>query len=410
MKNQLILFTADFPYGTGETFLETEIVYLAKGFDKVKIVSQNTSSKECRSLPDNCSVERINLSISSVDKIKALFGVFNPLFWKERKVIKSVYGKRLTKGIIFTMLISLYRAKKVKAAVSRLQQTDQSAVKQYFYSYWCDDVALGLAMAQVEFPKIKTLCRIHRWDVYFEESAVGYLPFRHTITQQIGKIVSISQDGIDYAKAVWKTGLDEKFVLSRLGIYNSVTPSIIERNFCLLVSCSNIIPVKRVHLIAEALQEIPETAIKWVHFGDGSERKALETLIKKLPPNIQVEFMGRRDNREIYTYYTEHRPDLFINVSSSEGVPVSIMEAMSFGIPVIATNVGGNGEIVNNDNGFLLSSSVSLREIVTAINQFTQLSSPQLMEMRKHSFETWNSGYNAEVNYNKFVNFIKDSF
>jgi hypothetical protein len=249
MKNQLILFTADFPYGTGETFLETEIVYLAKGFDEVKIVSQNTSSTECRSLPENCSVERINLSISAADKIKALLGVLDPLFWKERKVIKSVYGKRLTKGIIFTMLISLYRAKKVKAAVSRLQQTDQSAVKQYFYSYWCDDVALGLAMAQVEFPKIKTLCRIHRWDVYFEESAVGYLPFRHTIAQQIGQIVSISQDGNDYAKAVWKTGLDDKFVLSRLGINNSVTPSIIERNFCLLVSCSNIIPAKRVHLL-----------------------------------------------------------------------------------------------------------------------------------------------------------------
>jgi glycosyltransferase involved in cell wall biosynthesis len=296
----------------------------------------------------------------------------------------------------------------VKVVVSHLQQMDQPAVKQYFYSYWCDDVALGLAMAQVEFPKIKTLCRIHRWDVYFEESAVNYLPFRHTIAQQIGKIVSISQDGIDYAKAVWKTGMDDKFVLSRLGINNSVTPDIIERNYCLLVSCSNIIPVKRVQLIAEALQEIPVTVIKWAHFGDGSERKALETLITKLPPNIQVELMGRWDNKEIYTYYTEHRPDLFINVSSSEGVPVSIMEAMSFGIPVIATNVGGNGEIVNNANGCLLSHSPSAMEIAVAINQFTELSSAQLMEKRKHSFETWNLEYNSEVNYKKFVNVIRD--
>jgi glycosyltransferase involved in cell wall biosynthesis len=402
-QSQLVLFTSDFPYGTGETFLETEIVYLAKGFDEVKIVSQNISSKECRSLPENCSVERINISISAADKIKALLGVLNPLFWKELNVIKSVYGKRLSKGIIFTMLISLYRANKIKAKVSAFQQTDQPAVKQYFYSYWCDDVALGLAMAQVEFPKIKTLCRIHRWDVYFEESAVNYLPFRHTIAQQIGKIVSISQDGIDYGKAVWKTGMDDKFVLSRLGINNSVTPVIIERNYCLLVSCSNIIPVKRVQLIAEALQELPETAIKWVHFGDGSERKALETLIKKLPPNIQVELMGRRDNKEIYSYYTEHRPDLFINVSSSEGVPVSIMEAMSFGIPVIATNVGGNGEIVNNENGCLLSHSPSATEIAVAINQFTELSSAQLMERRKHSFETWTLQYNAEVNYLDFI-------
>ena len=298
----------------------------------------------------------------------------------------------------------LFRSVK-EIVVNTIKQNEKSN-ELFFYSYWCDDSALGLALAHEEFPKIKTLCRIHRWDVYFEESAVNYLPFRHTIAQQIGKIVSISQDGIDYAKAVWKTGLDDKFVLSRLGINNSVTPAIIERNYCLLVSCSNIIPVKRVHLIAEALQEISETAIKWVHFGDGSERKALETLIKKLPPNIQVELMGRRDNKEIYTYYTEHRPDLFINVSSSEGVPVSIMEAMSFGIPVIATNVGGNGEIVNNENGCLLSHSPSATEIAAAINQFTELSSAQLMERRKRSFETWNLEYNAEVNYTNFLSIL----
>jgi len=408
IRTKLYLFTADFPYGTGETFLETEIIYLAKGFDEVKIISQNTTSIQYRTIPQNCVVERINLFVTRFDKLKSLLGIFKPLFWQERKIIKTVYGKKITKGTVSTMLITLYRAKKVKARVDLLKNENHQGVKLFFYSYWCDDVSLGLGLAQVEFPMIKTLCRIHRWDVYFEESTVNYLPFRHAIAQQIGKIVSISQDGIDYANAVWKTGLDDKFVLSRLGINNSVTPVIIERNYCLLVSCSNIIPVKRVRLIAEALQELPETAIKWVHFGDGSQRKALETFINMLPSNIQVELMGRRDNREIYTYYTAHRPDLFINVSSSEGVPVSIMEAMSFGIPVIATNVGGNGEIVNNENGCLLSHSPSATQIAEAINQFTELSSAQLMERRKHSFETWNLQYNSEVNYKKFVNIIRD--
>ena len=43
--------------------------------------------------------------------------------------------------------------------------------------------------------------------------------------------------------------------------------------------------------------------------------------------------------------------DLFLTVSANEGIPVSIMEAQSFGIPVIATDVGGISEIVNNVNG-----------------------------------------------------------
>lgn len=41
-------------------------------------------------------------------------------------------------------------------------------------------------------------------------------------------------------------------------------------------------------------------------------------------------------------------------MSLSEGIPVSIMEAISFGIPIIATNVGGNAEIVNDETGVLI--------------------------------------------------------
>lgn len=408
IRTKLYLFTADFPYGTGETFLETEIIYLAKGFDEVKIISQNMTSDQCRSIPENCSVDRIDLIVSTFDKIKALLGIFNSLFWQERKIIKKVYGKNITKGVVTTMLISLYRSKKVKARVLLLNKGKQPEEKQFFYSYWCDDVALGLALAQFELDAIRTLCRIHRWDVYFEESSIGYLPFRNKITQNIGKIFSISQDGIDYAKAFWKTDLDDKFLKSRLGVINSVPPIIIDRNYLLMVSCSTIIPVKRVYLIAEAMKELTDTAIKWVHFGDGSERKQIETIISNLPATIRVELMGRRDNKEIYSFYEEKRPDLFVNVSSSEGVPVSIMEAMSFGIPVIATKVGGNSEIVNNVNGFILEANLTPKKLADTIKTFVDLSVTQKELKQEASFETWKNNYNAAENFSQFVKEIHD--
>lgn len=403
MQKKLTLFTADYPYGTGETFLETEITYLAEGFDEVVIVSQNLVDAQIRQVPANCKLVRLNLSVSTADKLLSLTGLLHPVFWKEIRIVKNIYAKSLSKGILSTMLISLFRAKRVKNFIAKQLKNTPAETQQYFYSYWCDDVALGLAMAQKKYPNIKTLCRIHRWDVYFEESAFGYLPFRHSITKNIGKIVSISQDGIDYAKAVWKTGLDEQFILSRLGISNSIAPAIRERDYCLLVSCSNIIPVKRVHLIAHALSEIKDIAIKWVHFGDGSERLGLENTIKNLPSNIIVELMGRKENKDIYTYYTEKRPDLFINVSSSEGVPVSIMEAMSFGIPVIATDAGGNNEIVTNENGELLPLGISASELAEKIKQFIELDQDQKETVQRKSFETWREHYNSEQNYNDFV-------
>jgi glycosyltransferase involved in cell wall biosynthesis len=202
--------------------------------------------------------------------------------------------------------------------------------------------------------------------------------------------------------------MDDKFELSRLGVNNSINPAIIERNYLLLVSCSNIIPVKRVYLIAEALKVITESVIKWIHFGDGPERMQIEAIISNLPSNIQVELMGRRDNKEIYTYYNEIRPDLFTNVSSSEGVPVSIMEAMSYGIPVIATDVGGTSEIVNSANGYLLKADINPKELADTIQSFIELTVVKKELKQQASFETWKNNYNAEDNFSRFVKTIQD--
>jgi glycosyltransferase involved in cell wall biosynthesis len=402
-NRKLILFTSDFPFGNGETFLETEIMYLADGFDHVHIISSSRSNVQTRSLPVNCSTQRIDLSLNALNKIAALRFLFHPLFWQELKIIRTVYRQQVSMGILATMLISLFQAQRIYTVARKKVLKTSPKDKVYLYSYWCDDAAMGLVMLQPKFDQITTFCRIHRWDVYFEESAVAYLPYRHFITQNISKIFSISLDGIDYAKRVWKTGKDEKFELSRLGINNDRPLKVVERDYFLLVSCSNLIPVKRVHLIAEALQHLTDQRIKWVHIGDGPERNRIEESTKKFPENIEVEFMGRIPNPAIYTYYAEQRPDLFINVSSSEGVPVSIMEAMSFGIPVLATDVGGNGEIVNEGNGKLVSIGVLPLEHAQTISRLINLEHETTALMKKAAFKTWKEQYNAEKNYNEFV-------
>ena len=408
MEQTLFLFTADFPYGTGETFLETEINYLAERFEKVIIVTQNTEDLNPRQVPANCEIHRIDLVVSGLEKIRALSGLFDSKFWKELKIIKSVYNKKPNKGIISTMLISLFRAKKIARYAKTLYRDNQHNSKLFFYSYWCDDIALGLAMFQKKHTETCTLSRIHRWDVYFEESKFNFLPFRHYIANNIGKIFSISQDGIDYAVKNWKTDNNEKFVLSRLGINNSLTYEVSKNETCLIVSCSNLIPVKRVHLIGEALKEIEDIKIKWVHFGDGLEKKSLEIQIKGLPGNVEVELKGRVPNTEIYTYYNKNRPDLFINVSSSEGVPVSIMEAMSYGIPCVGTAVGGTPEIINKENGYLLSINPTADEVASKIEKFQQLSIEDKEKKRKAAYATWEDKYNADKNYNDFIERINN--
>ena len=103
-------------------------------------------------------------------------------------------------------------------------------------------------------------------------------------------------------------------------------------------------------------------------------------------------------------YYKNNIIDIFINLSASEGIPVSIMEANSFGIPCIATNVGGTGEIVyNNINGFLLDAEFRINDVVNIIENYNNMSYEEIMELRHNARKIWENNYSAENNYKSFI-------
>jgi glycosyltransferase involved in cell wall biosynthesis len=393
---ELILVTAGFPFGMGETFLETEVKYLAKGFDNVKIVAINPSNQTRRSLPENCQATALEINVGGKEKLKALRYLFTKLFWREVKVIRSVYKKKLTKGMINTMLISLYRASRITAETQTLLDKNE----QTFYSYWCDDAALALGLLKEKHPKVSAVCRAHGWDVYFEVHELNYLPFRHFIANQLDAIYPISHKGKEYITEQWKVSNPEKVEVARLGV--TAQKKVIPSGTFTMVSCSNLIPLKRVELIIEGLSNITEHPFHWTHFGDGPEKERLVQLASaKLGSNINWEFKGRIPNTQVLQWYAENNPFLFMNVSSSEGIPVSIMEALSFGIPCIATNVGGNSEIVNEQNGKLLAENPTPQEISNAICAFLE---PSVFKLKSEgAFLTWKEQYNGEKNYTAFV-------
>ena len=79
------------------------------------------------------------------------------------------------------------------------------------------------------------------------------------------------------------------------------------------------------------------------------------------------------------------------------------MEALSFGIPVIATNVGGTSEIIDNQVGELLKTDISAGQIAKTIQQ---LANRDLAKLRKNARNRWNDVCNAKENYSRFVEFL----
>ena len=87
--------------------------------------------------------------------------------------------------------------------------------------------------------------------------------------------------------------------------------------------------------------------------GDGPEEETVKVLAESLGIGSVVAFMKKTDYTEVPKDY--RLADIFVTTSVSDGTPVSLLEAMSSGLPSIATSVGGIPEwITNGENGILV--------------------------------------------------------
>jgi glycosyltransferase involved in cell wall biosynthesis len=162
---------------------------------------------------------------------------------------------------------------------------------------------------------------------------------------------------------------------------------------------------KRLHLIVDAIEHLlrvsPWRKIKWTHVGDGELYDELRAAVTaRLGTRAQVIFKGYLSYPQVMELYRKEKFDVFINVSDSEGIPVSLMEASAFGIPMIATNVGGNNEIVNAENGVLMSANPDIETLAATLVRFSDR--PAAIAFRQRARALWEEKYNAAINHDRF--------
>ena len=97
--------------------------------------------------------------------------------------------------------------------------------------------------------------------------------------------------------------------------------------------------------------------------GDGSERKMLESLAMELGIAAKVTFWGQQ--LDVAPFFSA--ADCFIMSSKSEGLPISLLQAFSLGLPAIVTNVGGMAEVVLLAKAGLAVSAHDALEMAAAI-------------------------------------------
>lgn len=393
MKKKLIIVTKAFPYNYTEAFLESEVPYLMEYFDN--IVFMPLLKGKVRSNFNNSAVcDRYNELYKKklLLCIRTFFSLsfYTSLFDNRKNIFKIAFLKACFKQQVHKRII--------KQIITEIPKdfNDNTIV----YSYWFNAPVYAFLSLREEYNMhYKVVCRAHRWDVYDE---ICEMPYREFCIAHVDKIFPISQDACNFFKNNY--GHPEKYKLSRLGVVkrNKIALSS-PPGYYRILTISQIIKRKRVDLslyaIVKFAAENPSVKVEWTHFGTGGMFDELNKRIQNIKLlNLKIIFKGYVPNPDVMTFIENNPIDVFMNLSSSEGVPVSIMEAQSFGIPVIATDVGGSGEIIERDNGILLRDSPSVEDTYKALLKVYSTHYDRNLIKKE-----WSRISCAETNFRQFV-------
>tara|TARA_B110000003_G_scaffold129903_1_gene131916 strand:- start:6894 stop:8099 length:1206 start_codon:yes stop_codon:yes gene_type:complete len=111
--------------------------------------------------------------------------------------------------------------------------------------------------------------------------------------------------------------------------------------------------------VSKKLVDMGITNFEWFFYGSGPLLNELQEKVKELNLINHCYFPGNIDHHQLLSRYKNNNVDIVIISSIStdvpEGIPVSLMEAMSFKIPVIATDCGATRELVDGKSGILVN-------------------------------------------------------
>ena len=402
----ILLISESFPFDGPDTpFFAREVAYLGSRADvAIAPIWRGTTPSE--PMPAGVTIVR---SLAEAHASRAM----RMTMFAEAILSPGLYGElfrqapaALSPRSAATTAIRLARALVAERWMRRYLVSAGDRRPDVVYSWWSFAEAYGFARALVG-TGIPLVTRMHGYDLFADQEAIGFVPFQRQLLERATCAASASQAGSAYLKGRYPD-LSGIITTSYLGtedpraLNEPSTDGVLR-----IATCSSITPVKRVDLLARSLSHMSiasaDLEFHWTHIGSGPLTDDLKALIEILPGLAgRYTLTGQLPPPRVKQWFRDNDVDLFVNTSFSEGLPVSLMEAASFGIPMMATMVGGNPEIVSDANGVLLERDPCPKSIAEAISAFARLTSEERAAKRAASRATFERDFDAEVNYRRF--------
>lgn len=412
MKKILFLFTKQFPYGNQETYIEYELPYMERFFEKVYVIPHDefqyiennrlSEDETFQIIKINKELKKLQFNQIIKREIVALKILLGEIFWGREKWNHIKYFFKL-----LGQLRHLYSSAFYLDYFIKTQKQNENEI--IFYTYWLHRGSIISGILKNEFKYNSLLIsRAHSVDLFHKDWGIKvdgkkiFLPFEFYKIKVSDKIYSISNLGYKHFIKNFPK-YKHKFYTSYLGVFkpNENKNKIINNQFIVL-SCSNVTKNKRIEFIPDIISELKGNFI-WYHIGDGDKNiiDEINNKIKKYNLQEKCFLLGYKTKDEVKNFYETHSVNLFINLSLVEGIPVSLMEAASYGVPMIATDVGGNNEIVNNDNGLLIPKNFNIKDIANWINNLMK-DQDKWKKLSENAYIIFEEKFNADKNFLEF--------
>lgn len=412
-KPRLLVLTASYPFSVAAeiTFLGPEIQRYLDHFSQIVLVPQDVRG-ELAPIPKGIKVDtslaeglqgmrRLPLFIRGL----LSWGFYREL-WSHPRLIKAPFT-------LLRMALTRGRVEWMVGWFKRLRPFPSVQSPIVVYAFWLDTAFLAAGIFCSRGGQVSVVARAHGGDLYAERHSPAHIPFQQEMVTLADHVAPDSIAGTGYLRNKYPQYAD-KINVALLGTDDPGFRTAASNDGVVrIVSCAFLVGVKRIDLLVQGLAVLADRnqglSIEWTHFGDGPLMSSIRSQASSLlTGRVQWQMKGHVETSEIYDWYREHPVDVFINVSSSEGTPVSIMEAISCSIPVIATSVGGNREIVNDSIGQLIPADPTAQDIAVGIEDVC-LRRQRRDALKQGSRSQWEANYSAEKNYSTFAVLLRSS-
>lgn len=171
-----------------------------------------------------------------------------------------------------------------------------------------------------------------------------------------------------------------------------------------LVSTGSVCKRKGQYLVVDAMHLMREDVLKdtfYTIIGTGPDFSELQDRVVQYGLQDHIKLVGNKPNYEIHSLLAKE--NIYILMSNNEGLPISILEAMRAGLPIISTRVAGIPEEVDDRNGKLIYPDVG--QLVAVLNQ---LPNYDLQTMGKNSRKRFEEEFTFEVMRNKYADLFDE--